>query len=265
MSDRQSSHDMSRGFTVSQRAKTVKQPRGGYVKPRDFTVHQLGEGIEQLHPDENVPAILMGIAVDYMTRFMSGEEKEEAFKISLMGASIIFEADEAQDLLSYIKGLDDTSLDCALKLCGYDVIYRKGSIHYRPDIEIEPDVETLENFRILVSRSLDFLKEFGPVVLSGFKLDGAYTDIIRKGDGDYLTTDTLWDFKVSKGKLDKNQTMQLMIYWRMGLRTAHPEFQRIKYLGIYNPRKNEASRIAIADIPNDIIKIVDREVIGYPD
>ncbi|MFU0512184.1 hypothetical protein [Gardnerella leopoldii] len=35
------------------------------------------------------------------------------------------------------------------------------------------------------------------------------------------------DFKVSKEKLDKDQTLQLLMYWRMGLHSIHPEFQNI--------------------------------------
>ncbi|WP_421789901.1 hypothetical protein [Gardnerella sp. DNF01192] len=58
----------------------------------------------------------------------------------------------------------------------------------------------------------------------------------------------MWDFKVSKEKLDKDQTLQLLMYWRMGLHSIHPEFQNIKYLGIYNPRMNKVYRIAVENI-----------------
>lgn len=55
------------------------------------------------------------------------------------------------------------------------------------------------------------------------------------------------------------------MYWRMGLRSVHPEFQNVKYLGIYNPRTNVASRLAVADIPADVIEEVEHDVIGYVD
>jgi hypothetical protein len=55
------------------------------------------------------------------------------------------------------------------------------------------------------------------------------------------------------------------MYWRMGLHSIHPEFKDIKYLGIYNPRLNTVSRIAVADIPKEVISEVEKEVIGYKD
>lgn len=67
-------------------------------------------------------------------------------------------------------------------------------------------------------------------------LKAAILDTVSKGDGDLTTADTLWDFKVSKAKVKKEYTLQLLMYWRMGLHSVHPEFQSIKYLGIYNPR-----------------------------
>jgi hypothetical protein len=76
-------------------------------------------------------------------------------------------------------------------------------------------------------------------LLDGFTFEGGYTDTVSKGDGDLTTADTLWDFKVSKAKVKKEYTLQLLMYWRMGLHSVHPEFQGIKYLGIYNPRLNQ--------------------------
>jgi hypothetical protein len=76
-------------------------------------------------------------------------------------------------------------------------------------------------------------------LLDGFTFEGGYTDTVSKGDGDLTTAYTLWDFKVSKAKVKKEYTLQLLMYWRMGLHSVHPEFQSIKYLGIYNPRLNQ--------------------------
>ena len=53
------------------------------------------------------------------------------------------------------------------------------------------------------------------------------------------------------------------MYWRMGLHSIHPEFNHVKYLGIYNPRMNTAYRIAVSDIPNEVIQEVEKDVIGY--
>ena len=116
----------------------------------------------------------------------------------------------------------------------------------------------------MVQRSLYFLECYGPKVLDDFTLEGGYTNTVSAGDGDFITADTLWDFKVSKEKLDKDQTLQLLMYWRMGLHSIHhPEFQNIKYLGIYNPRMDNVYRIAVENISEDVIREVEKDVIGY--
>ena len=134
---------------------------------------------------------------------------------------------------------------------------------YRPVNEIEPDISTITNIRTMVERSLKFLEKYGPKVLDGFTFEGGYTNIVSSGDGDFTTSDTLWDFKVSKLKPKKEHTLQLLMYWRMGLHSIHPEFKDIKYLGIYNPRLNIVYQLAVDKISSYIISKVENEIIGY--
>ena len=251
------------GCSVTQRIKQVKQPRGGYINPKTMEVIQCGDGIEALHSEENIRANLIGLAVDYLTRFMSGTPLEEAFKISFMGALIIGEQKKAEELMNDVKGLDDASIINAMKLVGFDVCFRAGFMGYRPVDEIQPDAMTIDNVRVMVKRSLEFLDYYGPKVLDGFTFEGGYTEIISSGDGDFTTSDTLWDFKVSKDKPKKEYTLQLLIYWIMGLQSIHPEFKNIKFLGIYNPRLNCVYRLNVTQIPSEVIAEVSAKVIGY--
>lgn len=80
-----------------------------------------------MNPEENVHASLMGLAVDYLTRFMTGAPAEDAFCISLRGAKRISEEKRAKKLLSSIKELDDTSITNAIKLSGSDVAFAQTS------------------------------------------------------------------------------------------------------------------------------------------
>ena len=79
----------------------------------------------------------------------------------------------------------------------------------------------------------------------------------------FLTSDTLWDFKVSKNRITTKHTLQLLMYWRMGLHSIHPEYKSVKYLGIYNPRLNLVYRLNVEEISSDVIDEVETEVIGY--
>ena len=231
--------------SVTQRISKIKQPRGGYIKPKELD----GGGIDDLHPEENVSPGLVGIAVDYLTRFMSGTSVEEAFKISQMGAHVVRQLGLFEQLLSNVSGLDDDSIVAAVKLSGFDSAYRAG--------------DTIENIRTMVERSLRFFEQYGPKVLDGLTFEGGYTGYVATGDGDFLTNDTLWDFKVSKQKLQNKYTLQLLMYWRMGLHSVHPEYKHVKYLGVYNPRMNVVYRLDVSKISADVISTVESEVIGY--
>lgn len=251
------------GCSVTRRIKQIKQPRGGYIKPKDFMVTSLGDGIDALHPEENIHPSLIGLSVDYLSRYMAGASEMEAFRISHAGARIIGEDRLAEDLLREINGLDDRSIINAIKLSGFDVCLRSGPMGYKPIEEINPDQDTIENVRTMVERSLDFFEQYASEVIEGFTFEGGYTSVVSSGDGDFMTRDTLWDFKVSKMSIKKEHTLQLLMYWRMGLHSVHPEFKQIEYLGIFNPRLNQVYRLAVKDIPEDIIQIVEIDVIGY--
>ena len=99
---------------------------------------------------------------------------------------------------------------------------------------------------------------------SGVFLKGGYTEHVANGDGDFLTKDTLWDFKVSKQTLQSKSVLQLLIYWRLGLHSVHPEYRHVKYLGVYNPRMNMIYRYPVADISDEVIEELDYSTICYP-
>ena len=131
--------------------------------------------------------------------------------------------------------------------------------------------------QILVKRSIDFFKEYGPITKDGFTFEppqvdehtqknypfGGYTATVNKGDGDFLTADTLWEFKVSKRKPTSQHTLQLLMYWIMGQHSGQEIFKEITKLGIFNPRLNIVYLLDMANVPPDIIKTVENAVICY--
>ena len=250
--------------TVTQRIREFKQPRGGYINPRRLEKTKLESSVE-LFPEENINPSLIGLSVDYLSRYISGATKEEAFEISLKGAFNVRESEKALKLLSEIDGLSDQSIINATKLVGYDVAYRAGiGFFTKPVDTINPDKDTISNIREMVNRSKVFFEKFGPVILDGFSFEGAYTDLITIGDADFLTKDTLWDFKVTKNPPTNKHTFQILIYYLMGLRSIHKEkFSNVKRIGFFNPRLNIVHTINISDISKETIEEVNSKVIGY--
>lgn len=249
--------------TVTGRVKETKQPRGGYINPKNMRIIQKNDNIS-LNINENIHPSMVGTAVDYLTRFMIGKNAGEAFKISLKGAKCAGKEKYAQTLIEKINGLDDESIRSACELCGYDVCYRMGLDEcYKSGNPMNADKDTIDNIRTMVNRSLEFFNEYGPVTAMGFTFEGGYTLEIASGDGDYLTEDTLWDFKVSKLPPKKEHTLQVLIYYIMGKHSIHKEFKDIKRIGIFNPRLNTAYYIDISEIEKSILNDVSKNIIGY--
>lgn len=268
--------------SVTQRIKEIKQPYGGYLRPSTMDKVQLPNK-EELYPVENIHPTKIGLVVDYLSRFMSnGHSVEDAFRISIKGLDLLkmyttqfkrFSVrygnliEQADETLLNIKGLDDESIIAACQITTFDSIYRAGLAWFDyetlDDERLIPDVHTIANIRIMVNRALDFFKEYGPVTKDGFKFIGGYTDTITASDGDFLTDDTLWDFKVSKKPPLKEHTLQLLIYYLMGQHSVQDYYKPLTKIGIYNPRLNTVYTKKVSDIDETILNEIATKIIGY--
>lgn len=54
--------------SVTKRIQEIKQPRGGYIKPKQFIKTELKDGIT-LSENITVNPVIVGLAVDYLTRY----------------------------------------------------------------------------------------------------------------------------------------------------------------------------------------------------
>lgn len=258
----------------------ARQPRGGYLDPRKFTVTPLEDDPRPLDEHESVGAGIVGMAVDYLTRVETGTDVREAFRVSLKGAKLLATGggradaiETADDLAAQIApGLDDRSIVAACRLVNYDAVYRAGvglagSGWPLPEPDtIVADAPTRENIRTMVRRGITFLDAYGPVTRDGLTFDGGYTDKVDSGDGDFMTADAVWDFKTNKKPPTSKHTLQVCVYWLLGMHSVHHEdYEKVSRIGFVNPRLCEVTTMAIADIPAATFRDIQRDVIGYPD
>lgn len=248
--------------SVTQRIKEIKQPTGGYLPIKQFSVKELDDG-QVLAEDENISANLVGMCVDYLTRYIMGKSARQAFRISLAGAAFVEKKEYAEALIGQIKGLDNKSITCACKLVGYDVCLRSGLSYFKPVEGINPDKDTIRNIRIMVERSVNFFEVYGVPIRSELTFEGGYTNTVTDGDGDFMTEDTLWDFKVTKSRITSKHTLQILMYYIMGMHSIHDEYKKIKKLGFFNPRANTVYLCSVDAISKEVIEVVSKEVIGY--
>lgn len=248
--------------SVTQRIREIQQPRGGYLPIKSFEKVVFDDGVT-LNESENIHASLVGMAVDYLTRFQMGASASEAFRISCLGACNLNMLSKAKKLISNVTGLDDLSIISACKLSGFDVCHRASVSAYKPVEHINPDSQTIENIRTMVNRSVSFWDKYGPIVCSEPTFEGGYTETVNTGDGDYLTENTLWDFKVSKSAPTSKHSLQLLMYYVMGLHSIHDHFKNLTYLGFFNPRLNIAYICPVSSISSDTIAEIENNVICY--
>jgi hypothetical protein len=276
--------------SVTKRIEQIKQPRGGFLRPTDMETINLNDGII-LNENENIHSAIVGMTVDYLTRFINGKDRKKAFAISLRGADIASKYgpknsyDVAIDLLESIDGLDDNSIVSACKLVTFDVWFRNMRVapFSKTYIETMPDDATISNIRTMVKRSLSFIDKYGPITKDGFSFElangdmndyrkmvasgkgswGGYTATVNTGDGDFLTNDTLWDFKVSSSELTSKHTLQLLMYWIMGQHSKQICYENIRKIGIFNPRFNKVYIFDINNLSAEVIEFIEKEVICY--
>lgn len=276
--------------SVTGRINSIKQPRGGYIKPSQFEVVVLKDN-SILNEEENINASIVGTAVDYLTRLVIGTDKDKAFEISLQGAARAEDFGEenayniAINLLKDINGVDETSVINACKLVRFDVWRRNpaAALLSKDSPATIPNKSTVRNIQVLVKRSISFFDKYGPIIKDGFTFEpishnkkayekmlktgkgsyGGYTATVNSGDGDFLTADTLWDFKVSKSKPTNKHTLQLLMYWIMGQHSGQEIYKNITKLGIFNPRLNTVYLLYMKSISDEIIQTVEKEIICY--
>ena len=248
-------------MSVTQRVKSVKQPWGGYINPRSMSTIQFDDG-KCLGP-ENINPGIVGTVVDYLTRIVNGDRINNVFCYAIAGGIQLDRSAELSKYLSKINGLNVDSIRNACRACTFDAFYRSG---YAPSDSLNKmiaDAGTCKNIRIMVNRTLSFFKEYGPIVKTGITFEGGYTDVVSNGDGDYLTSDTVWDLKITKKPLNKNHTLQLAMYYLMGKHSNWVIYDSVTKIGVFNPRENVAHILDMRKVPQDIIEAIEKDVICY--
>lgn len=239
--------------------------------PRNFNAKDFGAIPPNDMHVETIHASLVGLAVDYLARFMLGADVKSAFQISTIGAWAMDNFDKsmchcanAHKLCEQIKGLDDVSIIAACKLVGYDSAFRAGPIAYRPVENIQPDRATCENIREMVKSSLEFFRVYGPVTRERIVFPGGYTETVSSGDGDFMTADTIWDFKCSVRPPQSKDTLQIVMYWLMGLHSiCSAEFEKVTKFGFFNPRLAKIYTLNVANVSPETLHEIEVQVIGY--
>ena len=244
--------------SVTQRVYQVHQPLGGHLSPTRFSIEHFQDGRSVSNLVE-MPQ-LTGLVVDYLTRMQLTGDPIRAFEISISGAMASGWDDRIFEILDKVAGLDDQSIENAFNAVQYDA-YARSDWHELPR-EISVSKDSIDMTRVMVERSVEFFNKNGPVIDVGFTFGDGYTNVVTAGDGDFLTDDTIWDLKVSRGPLTKEQTLQILVYYILACNSSLEKFRNISRIGVFNPFRNTAYAMAISSVDDETLDKVKNEVVG---
>ena len=243
-------------MTVTQFVQKYGQPYGGVLPRSAFTEKIIGEPIEL---DGSVTPKVAGIAVDNLARYLLTGDGEEAFKFAIRGAALYPRYTDEKKLIGRLDGETVRSAWIACALAMYEIAYRIGPAYNRSKEKFRPTKEDAEKLLKMARLVADTA---GDAAATGAEFKGAYTTVVTKGDCDIISHDTLWDVKATKTAPNSAATLQLLVYYLMGLRTGREEFHAVTKLGIVNPRLGKTWTIGVSDIPEDVIRDVSTGI-GY--
>lgn len=218
--------------------------------------------------DENVYASLIGTCVDYMSRLIFLKDKN-AFFISKKGAEILGDVSGFNQRSKAMKNslrmagkVTDKAIINAVQMCGYDVAYRSNPAGYKSVGTIVPDQATIKRIRVMLDRVKNLFDKISTPTQAGFEVSSEHLSIY--GDGDFISDNYLLDFKTVVGSVSSDMVFQVLVYYILGkLEGKYSEFEKIRWLMIYNPRKDLLYYCDVTEI-SDVIKLLS-ERIEYDD
>jgi hypothetical protein len=126
-------------------------------------------------------------------------------------------------------------------------------------------LEDEEKLEIINMRTLKWLQDsYKKRIVPDFKFypDG-YSDFVKYGVGDFVCDNTLFDIKCIKEKPTIENTLQILMYYCMGLHSNNRLYKDIDRIGIYSPVTNIEWTIAVKDIPKESIDTIFRDILCY--
>lgn len=81
------------------------------------------------------------------------------------------------------------------------------------------------------------------------------------GDYDYLTEDSIIDMKILSKKITNKHTLQIILYWIIGMKSDKKHFSNVKHLQFYDPRLNVEYQFDLDDLTPQLLKPILEEVL----
>lgn len=261
------------------------QPYGGFIPPKDMVVELLDDNprdqyerlVDMSCKMGSLRAQTLGLVFDYLLRteiaLMAGVDLIEAifnaFKVSFMGADLAYKYDEAETLALKLADLyqkkkrDSKKIaQVASELVVFDAVFRAG--YYNPDAEPSKVNDGDKNaLDLMLGATECYLLKKQQLTSLGFGFTAIGAENVAPSDGDLLTKDSVIDIKCSVNEPTSKHTLQLLLYYILGLHEQPDAFKPLKYVKILNPRLGRIYSYEIAKVDVENLKHIEGEIMGY--
>ncbi len=227
-----------RRFYVRGRAEQASQPPGGLLPLSRFNRDELGGAPLTRHTESGSPGTIAS-AVELIARWdLAGDLRASAEPSTA-----------ALEAIRAVRRGEHTNAGPGLA----QAAVRDGGWDALDELEWEEGEgdETLLHIAEMRTRVSRCFEQFGrPVSPDTCRV---YSERFHlSGYIDFVAEDAIWDLKVSGTAPSQVDVLQLLLYWAT-LRNDPEISIEIAHLGFYNPRLDTAWRIAVADIPRDVM------------
>lgn len=226
---------------VRGRAQQTSQPPGGLLPLTRFHRHDFG-GALLTRRTESGPAGTIASAVELIARWDLSCDPRSLAEPSVAALEAIRGVRRGEHsetgpatIASIVRSGDDDMFD--------ELDWEDG------------DDETLMHIAEMRARVSRCFERFGNPTHSGtWPVRSERFHLV--GHIDFVSADTIWDLKVSSTGPSKVDLLQLLLYW-MAASDDPDNSLEIDYVGIYNPRMDAAWRIAVEEIPPDVLSTLE--------
>ena len=119
----------------------------------------------------------------------------------------------------------------------------------------------MKKLYIMLYRTLKWLQRYDYRVQDFKFYPDGYTDTVQYGVGDFICNNIMFDVKCTKNKPTSQNTVQILVYYCMGLRSNNKLYKHIKQIGLYSPITNTEWIMDVKDIPVESIQYIN-DIIG---
>ena len=253
--------------SVKERIMQIKQPAGGYLPLAKFT-KMVAEPRPTKEKTENVPIWVVNEAIEFLMRpkivkivTRTADETLDKIPEKEHPEMIIF-----RKLKEYASQVNPDFTDSAIT-AAYKLVMLFESLPEDPFATLE-QIKDLEFNKTSINYARGFFRAAGLVTMANFINEDSFTKYITNDDekpDKFLTNEAFWlTIATENEPLDEKVTLRLLVQYLMGLHSINDEeFEKVKYLGIYDFTTNTSYLIGISQIDLQVVKDVANKVIGY--